>query len=186
MGGLCTVVHSNIRMGKVAKRLQASTHHSCSQRKLTHSSSQSNVACLGAGAGGVYLLPVCAARALCLHVGKVISVLDHVAICLGRGFLHIDLQHLRLSWCPLSGCAVACVMCLCVVCGMALQVAKAARSYFAAQEPQLQWLQEVQLPDPAADVPLSESEAGLWIGAAASTELVWLHFALHKHYHATK
>jgi hypothetical protein len=68
-----------------------------------------------------------------------------------------------------------------------VQVAKAGRLHFQKQQA-LGFLKDAQLDDAESQQlpqPLKGQQAD-WIRAAASIELVWLHFAIHKYYHGLK
>jgi hypothetical protein len=68
-----------------------------------------------------------------------------------------------------------------------VQVARVGRLHFQKQQG-LGFLKDAMLPD-AESQQLPQSLKGKqadWVRAAASTELVWLHFAIHKYYHGLK
>jgi hypothetical protein len=84
---------------------------------------------------------------------------------------------------------------LCCVC--CWQVCEAATKHFAAAQPSLAFLQDVE--PPAADTKTDsagsqdsstsdqlEEPVLEWISKAASVDLVWLYFALYKHFHHGK
>lgn len=76
------------------------------------------------------------------------------------------------------------------------QVCEAATKHFAAAQPSLAFLQDVQPPAAGTESGIAQgSSSGAqpeqagdaeWIAKAASVDLVWLYFALYKHYHHGK
>lgn len=67
------------------------------------------------------------------------------------------------------------------VAAQAVWVAQAGRAHFQKQQG-LEFLQGMQVKDPG-EVRVLHGKALDWITASNSIELVWLHFAIYKHYH---
>lgn len=100
------------------------------------------------------------------------------------------------SMTPLFASAVQPGHCYCAV-PATPQVCESATKHFAAAQPNLAFLQDVE--PPAADTKTDsadtedsssrdqlEAPSGDWISKAASVDLVWLYFALYKHFHHGK